>query len=373
VRVLVVASPMVGHVLPLLPLARALHDAGSDVALATGPEGFAAAASSGLAVHDVAPGLRVGPSFGAVALRHPRLALRAADGWDRGTTFVGMLFARLAGAMVEGLRALAEDVRPDLVVQEPLAGAGAVVAAALDVPVVVVNMTLFDGAALFASTADALAPAARHRGVARIPPPATVLDTAPPSLVQHRAGRLLRSVPVAGRDEPPPAELTRPGSRPRIVVSRSTVADPRPDRLMSSVVTAAADADVEVVLARPDRRVARRRLPPNVTTTGWLPFPAVFPAAAGAVHHGGAGTLLTALAAGIPQLLVPGSGDRRVNAELVARRGAGLAVAAAEITPRHLESLVGDERLAAAAREVAAEIAAMPHPDDVVDGLRALA
>jgi UDP:flavonoid glycosyltransferase YjiC (YdhE family) len=96
---------------------------------------------------------------------------------------------------------------------------------------------------------------------------------------------------------------------------------------MERVVTAASRAAVEVVLVRPDRRVGRRGLPPNVRTTGWLPFPPVFAAADAVIHHGGAGTLLTALAAGMPQLVVPGAGDRTVNAGLVAARGAGLAVA----------------------------------------------
>jgi UDP:flavonoid glycosyltransferase YjiC (YdhE family) len=142
---------------------------------------------------------------------------------------------------------------------------------------------------------------------------------------------------------------------------------------MSSVVAAATGADVEVVLVRPDKRVAGRPLPANVRTTDYVPFATVFRAAAAAVHHGGSGTLLTALTVGIPQLVAPGSGDRTVNAELVAQRGAGLAVPAARITARHLERLATDERLAAAAREVSAEIAAMPAPADLVDDLTALA
>jgi UDP:flavonoid glycosyltransferase YjiC (YdhE family) len=365
-RVLVVASPMVGHVLPLLPLAGALRDAGHEVLLATGPEGMSAARSSGLEVRDVAPGLRVFPSFNKVALRHPVQALRAANGQDRDTRFVGILMAGLAAGMIDGLRALAEEWVPDLVLQEPLAGAGCVVAADRGLPVVVVNMTLFDGAALFASTAEALGPEAR------VPPPAQVFNLVPPGLVALPSGRPLRFVPVAGGDAPAPPDLTRPGARPRIVVSRSTVADPRPDRLMRRVLDVAGGADVEIVLVRPDKRVASRPLPPNVRATGWLPFPTVFPAAAGAVHHGGAGTLLTALAAGIPQLLVPGAGDRRVNSEVLARSGAGLAVPAGRITAGHLEQLATDEGLAGAARTLAAEIAALPAPADVVDDLVAL-
>jgi UDP:flavonoid glycosyltransferase YjiC (YdhE family) len=66
---------------------------------------------------------------------------------------------------------------------------------------------------------------------------------------------------------------------------------------------------------------------------------------------------------------VPGAGDRTVHARLVADRGAGLAVPSADITAATLERLVTDRALAAAAGEVAAEIAAMPAPDDLVEPL----
>jgi UDP:flavonoid glycosyltransferase YjiC (YdhE family) len=240
------------------------------------------------------------------------------------------------------------------------------------VPLVLLNMTLFDAEQLFAVTVARLGPTARRHGVARLPAPTEVLVTAPASLGGASRGRPMRFVPVTA-DGAVPEELTRAGPRPRIIVGRSTVPDPLPDRLMSSVVSAAEAADVEVVLARPDKRVLRHPLPANVRTTGFLPYPAVFPAAAGTVHHGGAGTLLTALAAGIPQIVVPGTGDRTVNAELLAARGAGLALPAKEITTEALERLVRDPALAERAREVAAEIAAMPAPADLVEPLVALA
>jgi UDP:flavonoid glycosyltransferase YjiC (YdhE family) len=141
---------------------------------------------------------------------------------------------------------------------------------------------------------------------------------------------------------------------------------------MSRVVDAASGADLDLVLVRPDRWVTRRTLPPNVRTVGWLPFAAALPHTAGIVHHGGAGTLMTAFCAGIPQLAVPGAGDRRTHAELLAARGAGLAVEAADIKTVDLERLVSDPALRAAAGEVADEIASMPPPADLVDRLTAL-
>jgi UDP:flavonoid glycosyltransferase YjiC (YdhE family) len=232
-------------------------------------------------------------------------------------------------------------------------------------------MTFFDAEKLFAVTARRLGAVARRYGLEHMPQPADVLVTAPPSLVGPQRGRPMRFVPVPG-DGAAPADLTRPGDRPRIIVSRSTVADPRPDRLMSRVVEASAGLDVEVVLARPDKHVSRRPLPANVRTTEWLPFPEVFPAASATVHHGGAGTILTALAAGIPQLVTPGAGDRAVNGELVAARGVGLSIPTEQITTADLERLVGEPGLTQAAREVADEIAGMPAPAELVEPLAAL-
>jgi UDP:flavonoid glycosyltransferase YjiC (YdhE family) len=143
--------------------------------------------------------------------------------------------------------------------------------------------------------------------------------------------------------------------------------------MMTRVVAAAVGTGVDVVLVRPDRSVARRSLPPNVTTTDWLPFAAVLPHVAGIVHHGGAGTLMAALAAGVPQVVVPGAGDRTVHARLVATRGAGLAVPQDEIDAETLHRLVSDPSLRQASQEVAAEIAAMPAPGDLVDPLLAVA
>jgi UDP:flavonoid glycosyltransferase YjiC (YdhE family) len=370
-RVLLVASPMVGHVLPLVPLAGALRDAGHDVVVATAADAVAPARALGLEVHDVAPGFDLRKVFVPTALRHPVLAVRSARG-DPGTVLVGHLFAPVAERMAHRLVALADEWRPDLVVHEPLAAAGSLVAARRDVPVVLVDMALFDARELRDSAASRIGPLARRYGVDRIPAVAEVLVTAPPSVTRASRGRPMRHVPVTG-DRPAPEELTRPGPRPRIIVTRSTVDDPRPDPVMRRVAAAAAGADVDVVLVRPDPRAARTELPPNVRTTDWLPFPTVFPAAAGVVHHGGAGTLLTALAAGVPQLVVPGAGDRTVHAELVAARGAGLAVPAKDLTAAHLERLVSDPGLARAAREVAAEMAAMPAPRELVEPLAALA
>ncbi len=148
-----------------------------------------------------------------------------------------------------------------------------------------------------------------------------------------------------------PAWLREPGERPRILVTRSTLTGPGDRGPMPAVVAAAAEVDAEIVLVRPDERSARS-VPGNVRVVDWIPLDEALPASAALVHHGGAGSALGALAAGLPQLATTGPGDRRHNAELVARRGAGLALRPRDITARALTQLLTDERLRTAAAQV---------------------
>jgi UDP:flavonoid glycosyltransferase YjiC (YdhE family) len=370
-RVLLIASPLVGHVLPLVPLARAFRDAGHDVLFATAAEGADAVQKAGVPVDDIAPGLRVGRVFTGPLVRHPVRILRMVAG-DTGTDGVGTLFAAMTARLASGAVALADDWRPDLVLHEGLAPAGALAAARRGVPAVLVDALIYDGHRLYSAVTSHLDGLTSRHGIDVLPAPADAVYAIPPSLVGDRRGRPMRYVPATGHGDVPPA-LGLSDGRPVVLVSRSTVDDPRPDRMMSRVVEAARGADLHLIVVRPDRAVSRRPLPPNVTTTDWLPFATVMPRIAGVVTHGGAGTVMTALAAGVPQLVVPGSGDRTLHARLVDARGAGLAVPANEITREVLERLVHDADLKQASCEVAAEIAAMPSPEELVEPLVALA
>ena len=64
-------------------------------------------------------------------------------------------------------------------------------------------------------------------------------------------------------------------------------------------------------------------LPDGVQPFGYVPFSAVLPRAAAFVHHGGIGTTAQALAAGVPQLIVPMTHDQPDNAVRILRLGVG--------------------------------------------------
>jgi UDP:flavonoid glycosyltransferase YjiC (YdhE family) len=332
-RVLVVSAPLLGHVFPLVPLGRALAEQGHEVLIATAGDALKVR-ESGLAVHDLAPGFAFGRIAMATMLRHPLIA-RAELAGRAGTRGVKLLFGAVNDRLRPGLLRLAATWRPDLVVHEPLA----FVPAELGVRRVMQENSLFDGHALAAV------------------PPAATITVAPPSVVGPREGWAMRAVPYSGEGAMPPLA---PPTRPRIAVSRSTVPGPG-DRLIDRVVAAAAGVDAEFVLVRPGKPVTTA----NVTSVGWVPVPELLATCAGIVHHGGAGTILAALDAGVPQLVINGAGDRRHNAGLIAARGAGLAAEERDISAGLLTRLVTDPSLGAAAAEVSAEMSAMPPPADL--------
>ena len=102
------------------------------------------------------------------------------------------------------------------------------------------------------------------------------------------------------------------------------------------------------------------------------------PLAAVVVGHGGFGTTLSALTAGVPQVVVPlFTTDQHLNAEAVSTLGAGLGVLGGpEAMPdaaAAVSRILSDPDIRSRAGEVAAQIAALPVAADVVDEICHLA
>lgn len=68
-------------------------------------------------------------------------------------------------------------------------------------------------------------------------------------------------------------------------------------------------------------------LPPTVMQRPFLPMSSLLPRAAGLVHPGGIGAMSLALAAGIPQIVLPIAHDQFDNAERLVRMGCGIRLA----------------------------------------------
>ncbi|MDH6135506.1 UDP:flavonoid glycosyltransferase YjiC (YdhE family) [Kitasatospora sp. MAA4] len=375
-RVLFAGAPGIGHLFPLVPLARALRGLGHEVAV-TSMDGGEAVAASGLPYLPLAPGVDWRSEIReAGRVRRPELLRRvvASNSADR-EAFVplaALVNTVVADATVE----LAARWRPDLVVYEYLFPAALLAAASLGVPAVQHDLGVARTPALRALMLAEMADAFARHGVRRLPEDVPTLDLCPPSLAAggQRYGWPMRPVSYNG-EVALPESLAAPADRPRVAVTLGTV-PPKLDGLtrIERVVAAAARVDADFVLATGDLDLgALGPLPANVRPYGWVPWRALLDTCTAAVHHGGGSTALGALDAGLPQLLLPDGSDRFVTADAVRERGAGLSATAAEIDPELLNRLIADPALARAAREVRAEIAAMPAPDSLEPALTGLA
>jgi UDP:flavonoid glycosyltransferase YjiC (YdhE family) len=78
------------------------------------------------------------------------------------------------------------------------------------------------------------------------------------------------------------------------------------------------------------------KLPAGVIHCDYAPFSQLLRRATCLVHHGGIGSTSQALAAGIPQLIMPMAHDQYDNAARIQRLGLGMTLATTRFTPRRL-------------------------------------
>lgn len=114
--------------------------------------------------------------------------------------------------------------------------------------------------------------------------------------------------------------------------------------------------------------------PPNVLVTDFSPHALLLPHCTAVVTQGGPATILAALCHGLPHLILPQGADQFLNAATAQRAGIALVLQPAELTPEAVTAavrrLLDDRGLAAGARAMQAQIAAMPDAEMVLNGLR---
>ena len=381
-RILFGTNPAIGHVLPLVPLALAARAAGHDVAVIGGSSIRPFVEGHGLRLVPVGPA-DLPTVMEAIRVEElplgPRRAYRV---WTEG--FADMLARPLA----QGTLDLAREWRPDLVVHEDSEQGTWIAAERLGIPHVALQATAWRGTMARASRAHSngvresigLAPdpelASWHRyGFLATRPPSLVdpEDPLPATATPLRQVALEESGPASG-DVP---ELAA-GGPPRILATLGTVHGPRRTALLLALLDGLERVDAEVVVA----------LGPGVDPAGlgprrdgihlveFVPFARVLPTIDLVVCHAGSGTMLAALGAGRPMVMLPLAADQPQNAEACARAGVALVVEPGGWTADGIRSAVelalATPSLAAAARRLEGEIEAMPGPEEVLPRLERL-
>lgn len=383
-RVFFVVTPGVGHAFPLVPLAWAFRGAGHDILVATGrtrpswstTSQTIAVTNAGLPVVDISPQFdQPGfwqPIVAQIAKDSPELAEQIAGmrgGKINDLRLAAAFLSKMSGFLADGALEVAHDWQPDLVVQSAGQGAGLVVAAKLGIPVVEHGLGFARSTGMHELHRKHMADVFDRHGVLELPEQRIILDVAPPSmLAEGTEGWPMRYVPYNGGGIQPAWLAARP-DRPRVGVTLGTVALGGDSvSALERIIQAAAGVDAEFVLATGDGDLSELgTLPDNVRAAGWLSLNALLPTCAALIHHGGSGTTLTALEAGVPQLTLPGGADRHINAAAVAERGAGVIADPESVDAALIERVLHDDAMHAAAVDVRNEIHSMPAPSAIAD------
>jgi MGT family glycosyltransferase len=150
-------------------------------------------------------------------------------------------------------------------------------------------------------------------------------------------------------------------ARPLVVVTSSSLYEAQED-LLRRIIAALGTLPVRaLVTLGPALDPAAFEAPGNVHVVSSAPHGALFPKAALFVTHGGHGSVIRPLMAGLPLLILPGLRDQRDNAMRVTARGAGLMLER-DVSPAKIagavNTLLGEPSYREAATRLGAAIAA---------------
>ncbi|MGH9123877.1 MAG: glycosyltransferase [Acidimicrobiales bacterium] len=382
-RALFSCMPGFGHFHPMVALAEAWKGAGHELAFATAerfchrviePAGF--------------PAFAAGPSprvYDELTGKLPEVAAMAApDPWRYGA----YMFAHIAAPLkVDDLLGIIDRWEPDVIVHGSVDFAGPAAASARGLRWVSHSSGALQPVEFWDLSGALVAPL--WRGLGLEPDPAggvfrhLYLDICPSSFQAAEAGRItarrpMRPIPfdTIGAASVPEWFDSLP-EQPTVYVTMGTVNNDAPG-VFEAVLAGLGDTDLNVIttvgLDRDPQDLGS--LPPNVHVERWIPQSLVFGACDAVVCHGGSGTTLTALAHGVPLLLLPQGANQFWNAERCVTLGAGLMLSREETAGDRVrldvDRLLTEPSFSWAARSVGREIEDMPAPDVVVPFIEAL-
>lgn len=356
-----------GHFQPLVPVARSAVAAGHTVAVAGGGSmvktieaaGFNAFVTTGVA-RDVI---------------RPRLPLLEPDP-ERDDRELRELFAR-SGARkhAEAIFALGHEWKPDIVVCDEVDFGSMIAAERLGIPYASV---LVLAAGSFLRKEIVAEPLWEVRAECGLPPDPDltmlsrhlVLSPIPPSF-RHP------DFPLSGTAHSirPGAAPPRPAARdeiPIVYFTLGTVFNTESGDLFSRVLAGLRELPITVV-ATVGEHIDPGEFgpqPPNVRIRQYIPQAEILPSCDLVVSHGGSGSVIGALAHGVPSLLIPLGADQPHNAARCAALGVGHVLDPMSATPESVRTaasaVLTDPGYRRAADAVRCETADLPGPESAI-------
>jgi UDP:flavonoid glycosyltransferase YjiC (YdhE family) len=378
VKIMFASLGAYGHLYPIMPLALACADAGHEAVIASGSPFLGRLPLP--TVPGYPPYLELDWTIQEARRRHPDL---------HDQDFSMAMFADVAAEFVAPtMIEQCERLRPELVIYEAMNTGAGVAASVLGIPAAAFAILL--ASSFYGSLHTVTVGYQRSTWLQRdrTPPAgngllaAALINPTPPTLRQASAGET-RSIPIrpvayneASAEVPPWLRATN--TRPRVYLTLGTVSFGAVEVLRRAVAEIAAlDVDVLVTVGPEGEPAALGQVPDNVHVERFVAQSAVLPLVDLIVHHGGTGTVLSAVEVGLPQLLLPQGADQFLNAEILTAAGAARALPNDAQQPcaigEAVHELLGDAPERQAATRLRDEIAAMPSPGEVVPTLVTLA
>ena len=354
-----------GHLEPLVPIARAAETVGHTVAFSGRPWMVPIVETLGFSAF--AAGSDVG-------LTPKRLPLAAVD-VERDMRAVGPGFGRrIARERAGDLLAICADWRPDLVVCEELDFGAMIAAERLTLPHATVLVIAAGSFVRREFVAEALDEVRAEHGLA-----------ADPALAMPGRHLVLSPFPPSFRDPAFPlpgtahslrlharAPSRAPADRPAVHLTFGTIYNVESGDLFQRVLAGLRELPIDVVVTV-GRDIDPAELgpqPAHVHVERYVPQSEVLPRCDLVVSHGGSGSVMGALAHGLPMVLLPMGADQPLNAARCETLGVARALDAPTATPRSVREAVsrvlGDATYRRNAELVRDELDALPGPEHAV-------
>lgn len=370
-----------GHFQPLVPIARVAAAAGHTVAFAGQAAMLAAIAAAGFTAFPTG-----GTTLGTTAERLPLLTLdRAREERDLRDGFAN----RLARERATALLALCATWQPDLLVCDEIDFGAMVAAEKLGLPYAsvlviaagsfvrqeVVGEALNTVRAAFALPPDPdLTMLSRYLVLAPFPP--SYRDPAFPLPATARAIRPL-TLGAGSVDNVPIWPVHWPDA-PLVYFTLGTVFHVESGDLFERVLAGLRELPVNVIatVGRELDPALFGPQPPHIQLAHYIPQAELLPHCAAVIAHGGSGSVMGALAHGLPMVLLPMGADQPHNAERCVALGVALALDAVAATPESIQravtTILADTTYQQKAARLRDEIATLPAPIAALRLLEAL-